>query len=156
MIENIDFWPFSAFSPIYCHLPQYYHRIRNALYKGISRDVWQSGSKFEKIKFINEATVFSSPIYPLGHKKPGTVWPFLFSNFSFFFCWSNQFTNKICIFAGKYRKTCSHLWLMKEPQRRCRYDFRWQTIASAIYSETRGTSEISWSSARISQPMPVR
>ena len=43
-----SFGDFLHFSPIYCHLPHICHRIRNALYKGISRDVWQCGSKFKK------------------------------------------------------------------------------------------------------------
>ena len=38
---------------IYCHIPHICHRVRNALYKVVSRDVWQCGSKFLKIKFLS-------------------------------------------------------------------------------------------------------
>ena len=55
MGRNVDifFVAFWRFLLIYCHIPHICHRIRNALYKGISRDVWQCGSKFLKIKFLS-------------------------------------------------------------------------------------------------------
>ena len=46
---DIFFVAFWRFLLIYCHIPHICHRIGNALYKGISRDVWQSGSKFGKM-----------------------------------------------------------------------------------------------------------
>ena len=46
--------PKTAKNTFCCHLPPYYHRTKHPLFKGISSNVWQSGSKKLKTKFLND------------------------------------------------------------------------------------------------------